>query len=286
MKHIKNFLYIFAVGAVVGIVLFISTVIVQLGTEAIVNAVGLSLKDDLLFSISGGLGTAITGTLCAVYVKKKNYTACVEVKEPFRIKKCLYFSALAGSICSILFYAITTVLFVHVLSLTDEVHVIVEKSLADIFLTDIFFPILIAPIFEELLFRMGLYSLMRQRFGKKSSIVICTLVFAAMHGYSIQGFCSCLTGGLLFMLIYISTGNIWYSIIAHMVCNIDASILNALEDKGVTFLGIPVQYEMDGFNMVHPMLVIMATIFCAVCIIKKTKNAEKQGVYFNKRREG
>lgn len=278
MKYIKNFLYIFAVVAVVGIVLCISTVIVQLGTEAIVNAVGFSLKEDWLFAISGGLGTAITGTLCAVYVKKKNYTACVEVKEPLHIKKCLYFSALAWSICSILFYAITTVLFVRVFSLTDEVHVIIEKSLTDILLMDIFFPILIAPIFEELLFRMGLYSLLRQRFGKWFSIAICTLVFATMHGYSIQGFFACLTGGLLFMLIYVSTGNIWYSIIAHMVCNIDASILNALEDKGVTFLGITVQYEMDGFNMVHPMLVILATLFCIVCIIKKMKNAEKQSV--------
>ena len=97
MKYIKNFLYIFAVVVVVGIVLCISTAIVQLGTEAIVNAVGFSLKEDWLFSISGGLGTAITGTLCAAYVKKKNYTTCVEVKELFHIKKCLYFSALAWS---------------------------------------------------------------------------------------------------------------------------------------------------------------------------------------------
>lgn len=271
MKYIKNFLYIFAVAAVVGIVLCISTAIVQLGTEAIVNAVGLSLKDDWLYSISGGLGTAITGTLCAVYVKKKNYTACVEVKEPFSIKKSLYFSTLAWSICSILFYAITTVLFVHVFTLTDEVHVIVEKSLADILLMDIFFSILIAPIFEELLFRMGMYSLLRHRFGKKLSIVICTLVFAAIHGYSIQGFCACLTGGLLFMLIYVSTGNIWYSIIAHMVCNLDAAIMNALESKGVTLFGIPIQYEIAGFNMVHPVLIVTATLFCTVCIIKKVK---------------
>ena len=83
MKYIKNFLYIFTVVVVVGSVLCISTAIVQLGTEAIVNAIGFSLKEDWLFSISGGLGTAITGTLCAVYLKKKNYTACMEAKEPF-----------------------------------------------------------------------------------------------------------------------------------------------------------------------------------------------------------
>lgn len=276
MKHIKNFGYIFAVITVVGIVLFVLTAIVQLGTEAMANGIGISLKDDWLFSISGGLGTAITGALCAIYVKKKNYTDCIEIKEPFQIKKCLYFSALAWSTCSILFYAITTFLFVYVFSMTDEIHVVVEKSWADIILMDIFFPILVAPIFEELMFRMGLYSLMRQRFGKKISIVMCTVVFAAIHGYSIQGFCACLTGGLLFMLIYVSTGNIWYNIIAHMVCNLDASVLNALEDKGVTFLGIPIQYEIAGFNMVHPVLIIMAILFCAICIIKKVKKPKNK----------
>ena len=83
MKHIKKFWYIIAVFAAVGIVLCISTVIVQLGTEAIANGIGVSLKDEWLFSISGGLGTAITGTLCAFYVKKKNYTDYIEEREPF-----------------------------------------------------------------------------------------------------------------------------------------------------------------------------------------------------------
>lgn len=278
MKHIKNFFYILAVLAVIGVVLFITIIIVQLGTDAIAKGIGISIKDDWLFSISGGLGTAIAGTLCAVYVNRKNYIVGLEVKEPFRMKKGLYYGALAVSVDA-LFYAITTMLFVYVFSMTDEVHVVVEKSWADIILMDVFFPVLVAPIFEEFLFRMGLYHLMRQRFGKKFSILICTLVFAALHGYSMQGFCSCLMAGLLFMLIYVSTGNIWYSIVAHMACNLDATILNALEDKGVTFLGIPIQYEIDGFNMVHPVLIIMAILFCTICIIKRkkciSKNLEK-----------
>lgn len=163
----------------------------------------------------------------------------------------------------------------NVFSMTDENHVTVEKNWGDILLMDVFFPVLIAPVFEELLFRVGLYSLMRQRFEKKFSILLCTIIFAAMHGYSIQGFCMCLIGGLLFMLIYVCTGNIGYSIAAHMICNLSASILNALEDNGITFLGIPIQYEVDGFNMVHPVLIIIAIIFCGICIIKKVKNTER-----------
>lgn len=275
MKHIKNILYMLGVLFSIGMILIISTAIVQLGTEAIIKGLEISLKDDFLFTISGNLGTAITGTICAVYVKKKNYTSYMKTREPFRIKHCAYYSAIAFFVCSVLFDAITTFLFVNVFSMTDEVHVAVEKSWADLFLMDVLFPVLIAPVFEELLFRMGLYSLMRRRFEKKFSILLCTVIFAAIHGYSIQGFCMCFVGGLLFMLIYVHTGNIGYSIAAHMICNLSASILNVLEDNGITFLEIPIQYEIDGFNMVHPALIIIAIIFCGICIIKKVKSIKK-----------
>lgn len=275
MKRIKDILYMIGVLFSIGLVLLLSTATVQLGTEAVAKSLGLFLKDDFLFTISGGFGTAITGILCAFYVKKKNYTSCLEACEPFRIKKCAYYSAVAFFTCSVLFDAVTTFLFVYVFSMTDEIHVAAQKSWTDILLMDLLFPVLIAPVFEELLFRMGLYSLMRQRFEKKFSILSGTILFAAIHGYSVQGFCMCLVGGFLFMLLYIRTGNIWYSIAAHMVCNLSATILNALEDSGITFLGIPIQYEIDGFNMVHPVLIMAAIIFCGICIIKKRKSTEK-----------
>lgn len=171
MKRIKDILYLIGVLFSIGMVLFLSTAIVQLGTEALVKSLGLSLKDDFLFTISGGFGTAITGILCAFYVKKKNYTSCLEACEPFQIKKCAYYSAVAFFTCSVLFDAVTTFLFVYVFSMTDEIHVAAQKSWTDILLMDLLFPVLIAPVFEELLFRMGLYSLMRQRFEKKFSIL-------------------------------------------------------------------------------------------------------------------
>lgn len=275
MKRIKDILYLIGVLFSIGTVLFLATAIVQLGTEAAAGSLDISLKDDFLFTVSGGFGTAITGILCAFYVKKRNYTDCLEAREPFRIKKCAYYSAVAFFTCSVLFDAVTTLLFVHVFSMTDEIHVAAQKSWIDILLVDVFFPILIAPVFEELLFRMGLYNLMRQRFGKKFSILFCTILFAAIHGYSAQGFCMCLVGGFLFMILYVRTGNIWYSIAAHMVCNLSATVLNALEDNGITFLGIPIQYEIDGFNMVHPVLIMAAIIFCGICVIKRRKSAEK-----------
>lgn len=275
MKQIKNILYLIGVVAALAVLLVISTVIVLLGMEAVTGGLGVVLKKDLLYGAGGCLGTAVTGAIAAVYVKKKGYTGCVEVREPFRIKTCAYYGALTYSICSVLFFAITTFLFAHVFSMVCEPQVMMEKTRMDILIMDILFPVLIAPVFEELLFRVGLYSLLRRRFQEKSSILLCTVIFAAMHGYSLQGFCMCLTGGLVFLLIYIHTGNIWYSIAAHMICNLDANIMNALEDRGVTFLGIPVQYEVNGFNMVHPLFIIIAVIFCGACIMKRKTKIEK-----------
>ncbi len=275
MKQIKNILYIIKVIAVLAALLFVSTAIVQLGMMAVTRGLGIALKEELLYDISGSLGTAITGAVTAAYVKKKKYTYCVKMREPFRIKTCAYYSALTYCICSVLFFALTTFLFACVFSMVQEPQILAEKSQVDIILRDIFFPVLVAPVFEELLFRMGLYSLLRRRFKDGSSILLCTVIFALMHGYHLQGFTMCLTGGLVFLLIYIRTGNIGYSIVAHMVCNLDASIMNALEDKGVTFLGIPIQYEINGFNMVHPIFIVIAVIFCGACIMKSRKTGIK-----------
>lgn len=100
MKHIKNILYIIGVLFSIGMVLIISTAIVQFGTEAITKSLEISLKDDFLLTITGGLGTAITGTICTA----------------------------AFFICSVLFDAITTFLFVNVFSMTHKIHVAAEKT--------------------------------------------------------------------------------------------------------------------------------------------------------------
>lgn len=272
MKYMKNGLYIIAVLAVMGLVLGISTGIVMLGMEAIETGIGIALEEDLLYSISGSLGIAITGAVFAVYVKKKNYSNWMEVREPFRIKNCGYYCGIAWSLCSVLLYAVTAILLAGIFSMTNETLVAAPEGGTTFLLVNILFTVLIGPITEELLFRMGFYSLLRHRFGPKFSAFLCTLLFAAMHGAGIQGFCMCFAAGLVFLLIYTRTGNIWYSIAAHMACNLDATITNALEDMGVAFWGFPIQYEINGFNMVHPVLIIIAAVFLGVCIIKKRKS--------------
>jgi len=276
MKRMKNIVYVIGVILALGGLILLSTAILQIGMEIIAHSMGIVIPETVLYHVSGGMGTAVTGVLFAVYVKGKKYTGSIEERQPFHIRTCAYYGALAFSICSVLFYAITTWVFAYVLGLTEKPNILLGETGESILLVDVLFSVVVAPIAEELLFRMGVYQLLGRRLKKGSAIILCTLIFALLHGYALQGFCMCLVGGLLFLLIYVRTGNIWYSIVAHMICNLDAYILNTLEDRGVTLWGIPVQYEVNGFNMVHPVLIVIAGIFCGVCIFRAKKKQQER----------
>lgn len=270
MKHLKNILYLLAVILSFGIALFLPTALVQLGTEVMAHALHFHYNEELLYGISGGIGTIVAGTAFALYARKKHYAPLTETRSPFQLRSALYYCALTVCICSILFDAISTFLFVHVFSMTADFHASAEKS--GLYLCiDLLLSLLIAPVFEELLFRKGLYSLLRQRFSQIVSALLVTILFALLHGYAIQGFCSCLVAGAIFLFLYLHTGHLRYSILAHMACNFAAFLLNTLEHRDVALFGIPVQYEIEGFNMVHPILILVAALFCGFSLINTVR---------------
>ena len=79
--------------------------------------------------------------------------------------------------------------------------------------------IVIAPIFEEIIFRGILFPTLRARFNLPTSIIGSALVFAVAHGYGIIAFLSVFWSGLLWAWMYARTGNIIPSIAAHAVNN-------------------------------------------------------------------
>lgn len=282
MKQVKNALYVMGLVLLLGVIVLLSTAVLMAVLIKGGKGLGIAIDEDLLYSMSGSLGIGVTGILVAIYVKKKSLTQYAQEKKPFQIKTAAYYAGWAFSLCSVLFYAVTTFLFAYVFSLTEEANAVVENSGSLPLLGELVLSVFLAPVLEELLFRYGFYNLLRRRLENKGAIILCTLIFAVIHGYSLQGFCMCIVGGLVFLLIYIRSGNIWYSIIAHMTCNLDASVMNMLEDKGVTLLGMPIQYEVSGFNMVHPVLIVLAGIYCIVCVVKakKEKRRMKQCIRF------
>ncbi|WP_299525935.1 CPBP family intramembrane glutamic endopeptidase [uncultured Methanobrevibacter sp.] len=83
---------------------------------------------------------------------------------------------------------------------------------------------LIAPIFEELIFRKLLID-RTIKYGGTISVLLSALLFAFFHGNLSQFFYAFLLGGF-FAIIYIKTGQIKYTIGLHMIINFIGSVVS------------------------------------------------------------
>ena len=119
--------------------------------------------------------------------------------QPLNVKRVTIYTGLVLCVCQVLSYAVTTMLFANVFPMEQV------QAQTSITWVDVVFAMIMAPIFEELLFRMSFYSLLCRRFRRESSIVICAVTFAVIHGYQLQGFLACLVAGLTFTLLFDKT---------------------------------------------------------------------------------
>ena len=74
---------------------------------------------------------------------------------------------------------------------------------------------IIAPMFEEVIFRGVLFASLRRRFGWGTSAVFSALVFSFVHGYGLVGLLTVFWSGVLWAWAYEKTGSLWPGMIAH-----------------------------------------------------------------------
>ena len=79
--------------------------------------------------------------------------------------------------------------------------------------------VVLAPVFEEIIFRGLLYGSLRARFGVGPSIAMSALIFAFAHGYGAAGFASVFLSGALWAWSYERTRSLLPAIAAHMANN-------------------------------------------------------------------
>lgn len=83
---------------------------------------------------------------------------------------------------------------------------------------------ILAPIFEELIFRKLLIDRVIKH-GEFLAIMMSGLMFGMFHGNFAQVFFA--TGlGLFWAFIYVKTGKVWYTIALHMTINLTTSVIN------------------------------------------------------------
>lgn len=122
---------------------------------------------------------------------------------------------------------------------------------------------ILAPIFEELIFRFSFMGLMREHFSKGFTVIFTSVIFAAIHLYNIQGFGNVLVGTLIAATIYYHTGNILYVILEHAlhntICQIDL--------ENLTMFGSPVYYERNGFVLSNAPYILINSVLLIVSVI-------------------
>ncbi|MGB0910579.1 MAG: lysostaphin resistance A-like protein [Nitrospirales bacterium] len=77
----------------------------------------------------------------------------------------------------------------------------------------------LAPIFEEIIFRGIVFGSLRRRFGWLLSALLSATIFALVHGYGIVGFCAVWWSGFLWAWAYEKTGSLLPGIMAHALNN-------------------------------------------------------------------
>jgi membrane protease YdiL (CAAX protease family) len=78
--------------------------------------------------------------------------------------------------------------------------------------------VLVAPLFEEFLFRGFLFQQFRRYFGPTHGVCLSALVFAAIH-QSIEFFVPLFGLGVILALVYHHTQNLWVSVLTHALYN-------------------------------------------------------------------
>ncbi len=117
---------------------------------------------------------------------------------------------------------------------------------------------LLAPIFEEILFRKLLID-RTIKYGAKVSIILSAVIFALFHGNLNQFFYALLMGGF-FAYVYIKTGRIIYTMILHGIINLMGSVVSLFVANSVNNL-------MSGFNSVDFAILIIYILILLLFLI-------------------
>ncbi len=78
----------------------------------------------------------------------------------------------------------------------------------------------LAPIFEECIFRGIVFGSLRRRFGWVVSAMLSAAIFSIVHGYGLVGFVAVWWSGFLWAWAYEKTGSLWPGILAHALNNL------------------------------------------------------------------
>ncbi len=122
--------------------------------------------------------------------------------------------------------------FPEVLETSDNIsNLLLSEDLFQVILA----VVIMAPIIEELIFRLLVYGELRKALGVKISIILQAILFGLYHANLYQ-FSYAFIIGLIFGYIFHKTENITVTIIAHMINNLISVLIVFYGGQGIYFL--------------------------------------------------
>lgn len=247
--------WLLAVIIAIALLIFLFTGIVQLSMAAIAPAIGVTLSESTLLGASGTIGSGLAAVIIWLiirYSKRLSFYHCPQsASTRWTIVYILFILAVCRIVVPGIWAYASYILGVKVQPIGNAP----VGSLWEMIL----FSVILSPIFEELLFRKDLFSLLKIRFSLLWTIGLSAILFAAIHGYSLEGFVSCLIAGILFAILMARTGKVLPCIIAHILCNLESFFYNTTETTN------PLIINLGGYTTYNAYIFAMGLIVSMIC---------------------
>lgn len=128
--------------------------------------------------------------------------------------------------------------------------------------------LILAPIFEELIFRYYIYNGLTQRYSIFTAILVSTLMFSLIHVFNIKSIFPSLIFGAISCYIYYKTNNLLYSILLHFFSNVIAISKQIFKSEYYQILD-SIHY---GILLLFTMIVGICTCIIAIKLILMIQN--------------
>jgi len=267
MVCLKKLLYFLQVAVPAAVCVLGSTAVIMAGMLIVSGILQAEISEDVLYGMSGTFGVGAAGVLIWAFIYKKKKWQSVREREPFQIGRAFGYALLAVCICKVVYWNVSAWILSLCLPFAESETAGAQEPL----LLQICMGVILAPLTEELLFRKDLYALFIRRYSRTAALFLTTAAFAAVHGYGIRGFFSCVLAGFLFTYFYDRTGCLWYSIVAHMLCNLESLVYDLLSRKQAVLFGRQIVCEIGGYSAYNLGIFVMAGILSALLVWKFRK---------------
>ena len=192
---------------------------------------------------------ALIGFLVINDLKNKDK---IDIKQYLNIKKINFRLLLKYLFLSFAIRIILEQLVVYIPFQTTNAQI--PSNIFEI-ITEFIATCIFAPIFEEIIFRFGLYKKLNKKLNVFTSILVTSIVFALMHIYNIDGFIILLALSLIWSYSFYKTNNLIYPIVLHFFHNVYAVSNNILNYSNYWYI-----------------ILMISVIGYIITIIKQQKN--------------